>query len=56
MSRNPVKNVTSNDRGIGNAQLWRVKKIIMGKALRNLRGSKKNQWDQIEFRGVNKFK
>ena len=31
------QNVTSNDRGIGNALLWRVKKIIMEISYRYLR-------------------
>ena len=30
LSWRPIQNVTSNDRGIGNAQLLRIKKIIMG--------------------------
>ena len=39
--QDPNSNVTSNDRGIGNAKIWRVKKIIMGISYRNLRGEKK---------------
>ena len=36
LSRSPNQNATSNDRDKGNAQLWRVKKIIMGISYRNL--------------------
>ena len=36
--QDPNSNVTSNDRGIGNAKIWRVKKIIMGISYRNQRG------------------
>ena len=48
--------MTSNDRGIDNAQLWRVQKIIIGIAYRNLRGVKLNLWSKIKFQGVNKFR
>jgi len=55
VSREAVQNLTSNDRGIGNAQFWGVIKIIIGISYRNLRESKKLSGVK-KFRGVNKLR
>ena len=48
LSRRPIQNVTSNDRGIGNAQLWMVKKIIKSLGLKQIQLGKNCKAKQLE--------